>query len=257
MLLNPRMMLLDNIAKSFGGSSLDAALTGTMWRDRILGRSEMTSELPLFAVWYATGNNVALKGDAIRRVVACRLETREERPEERRDFTIRGDLLQHVQELRTPLVTAALTILRAHAVAGRPDPGLVPLGSYESWCEVIRNAVYWATDIDPCGTREKLRESDPEASVRLAVMEGWAELPGGQSGTSAAEVLKLLKANAGGPYQKLYDALLEWGQRGELPSAHSLGRRLSALKGQPINGRCLVGKLDRGTWIWHVQDVNR
>ena len=90
-----RLMLLDNIASSFGGSSLDAALTGTTWRDRILGRSEMTAELPLFTIWFATGNNVALKGDAIRRVVSCRLETREERPEERRDFAIQGDLLGH------------------------------------------------------------------------------------------------------------------------------------------------------------------
>jgi hypothetical protein len=43
-----RLMLFDNIAHAFGGSSLDAALTGTTWRDRILGRSELTAELPLY-----------------------------------------------------------------------------------------------------------------------------------------------------------------------------------------------------------------
>src|SRR5262249_3821214 len=74
-LAGDRLMLFDNIASTFGGPSLDAALTGTTWRDRILGRSEMTTEMPLYTVWHATGNNVALGGDICRRVVPCRLET--------------------------------------------------------------------------------------------------------------------------------------------------------------------------------------
>src|SRR5262249_4324478 len=68
-LAGDRLMLFDNVAASFGGPSLDSALTGTTWRDRLLGRSRMTAELPLYTVWFATGNNVALKGDIRRRVV--------------------------------------------------------------------------------------------------------------------------------------------------------------------------------------------
>jgi hypothetical protein len=128
------LMLIDNIASTFGGSSLDSALTGTTWQDRILGRSEMTPELPLITTWYATGNNVALRGDAVRRVLPCRLETNEEKPEERTGFTIEEPLLRYVGRRRPELVAAALTILRAYFAAGRPrQQDLKPLGSFEAW----------------------------------------------------------------------------------------------------------------------------
>ncbi len=55
-------ILMDNVAGILGSPSLDAALTATRWSDRILGRSEMVSGVPLTATWYATGNNVVLAG---------------------------------------------------------------------------------------------------------------------------------------------------------------------------------------------------
>ena len=63
-LAGDQMILLDNIdpAIPLGWASLDAALTGTTWKQRLLGVSAMTSELPLFTVWFATGNNVSFRG---------------------------------------------------------------------------------------------------------------------------------------------------------------------------------------------------
>src|SRR5262249_49127335 len=61
-LAGDRLILIDNVATTFGGAALDSALTAVTWRDRILGRSEMTAELPLVATWFASGNNVALRG---------------------------------------------------------------------------------------------------------------------------------------------------------------------------------------------------
>jgi hypothetical protein len=251
-LAGDRLMLLDNIATTFGGSSLDSALTAMTWRDRILGRSEMTAELPLFTVWYATGNNVGLRGDVLRRIVPCRLETREERPEERRDFTIKGSLLEHVERERPRLVVAALTLLRAHAVAGWPDGGLNPLGSFEAWSRVVRSAVFWACGLDPCSTREELRATDPEALARTALVEGWLDLPEGRTGLTAAAALKLVKENA-----LLYDTVrgvfMEWSKNDDLPNARSVGNRLKALKGRVINGKRLLSSEDRGILLWRVE----
>jgi hypothetical protein len=87
-LAGDRFVLLDNIVGLFGGASLDAALTGVSWRDRLLGRSEMTAELPLHTVWFASGINVSPRGDMQRRIVPSRLETPLERPEEGRVFVI-------------------------------------------------------------------------------------------------------------------------------------------------------------------------
>jgi hypothetical protein len=255
-LAGDRLMLLDNIATTFGGSALDSALTAMTWRDRILGRSEMTAELPLFTVWYATGNNVALRGDVLRRIVPCRLETREERPEERREFTIEGDLLEYVQRERPRLVAAALTLLRAHAVAGRPDGGLNLLGSFEAWSRVVRSAVYWAIGRDPCRTREELRAADPEVLARVALIEGWAELLVIQKeeGLTAAAALKLVKETPSG-FDKLRDVFMEWSRKDDLPSARSVGMRLKALKGRVINGKFFSSTEDRGTQIWRVEEV--
>ena len=76
------LILIDNVAGALGGASLDAALTATTWSGRILGRSEMASNLLLFATWYATGNNVVL----LRRTLHVLLESPEENPEERTGF---------------------------------------------------------------------------------------------------------------------------------------------------------------------------
>jgi hypothetical protein len=54
-----QMILIDNVSGELGGASLDAALTGTIWKDRILGRSEIV-EMPLVTTWAATGSDVRL-----------------------------------------------------------------------------------------------------------------------------------------------------------------------------------------------------
>src|SRR5262249_19525636 len=87
-LAGERTGLLDNIAwpQALGGAPLDAALTSTTWQDRILGRSEVTAELPLVTVWFATGNNLTYGSDILRRVLVSRLVSDLERPEERSGF---------------------------------------------------------------------------------------------------------------------------------------------------------------------------
>src|SRR5207245_1597919 len=50
-----RLVLLDNLEGNFGNAVLDAALTGTAWKDRILGINRM-AEAPLYMTWFATGN---------------------------------------------------------------------------------------------------------------------------------------------------------------------------------------------------------
>jgi hypothetical protein len=179
-LAGDRLLLFDNIeaGQPFGGASLDAALTGTTWQDRLLGRSKMTPELPLHTVFFATGNNVILKGDALRRVLPSRLETKEENPEEREDFKY-PNLLGHVRANRPRLLCDVLTILRGFAVAGRPEESLPAFGSYEAWSGVVRQTVFWVMGVDPWSTRKGLRASDPALNNLAALLEGWAELPGG------------------------------------------------------------------------------
>jgi hypothetical protein len=148
------VVLLDDVTGSLGSDVLAAALTATTWEDRLLGRTEMI-RLPLEVVWLATGNNLGFQRTLGRRVVPIDLDAKTEHPEDRTAFTY-PDLLGHVTEIRPQLVTAALTLLRAFAVAGRPQHGKAKLGSFERWDDQIRSCVIWAKLADPAAT------DDPE-----------------------------------------------------------------------------------------------
>jgi hypothetical protein len=121
-----RLVLFDNLTGQFGNGVLDAALTGTTFKDRLLGFNRM-DEAPLSMTWYGTGNNVAIAADTARRVCHMRLESAHERPEERHEFR-HPDLLAWVGQNRAALLAAALTILRGYCAAGRPDQQLPAWG---------------------------------------------------------------------------------------------------------------------------------
>jgi hypothetical protein len=152
-------VLIDNVAGVLGGASLDAALTATEWSDRLLGLNT-TVRLPLRIVWVATGNNVALTGDLARRALHIRLRSPEERPEERTGFQ-RPELLGFIRENRPRLLVAALTIVRAFVVAGRPTQNVTPWGSFCGWSRVIREAVVWVDLPDPALTTGASRLCGP------------------------------------------------------------------------------------------------
>lgn len=249
-----RIVVIDNLVGVLGGASLCAALTATTFGGRILGRTE-TIKVPMLAQWIATGNNVQLAPDMSRRSLHVRLEPRCERPEERSGFA-HPDLLAHVARERPRLVVAVLTILRAHALAGRPDglsDGLSPWGSFEGWSSVVRAAVAWATDVDPGAAREGLRVvADVELESVRALVTGWVELvkfTGGRD-ASAREAVGRLYPDRGAECPtallELRDAVedLTRAKPGQAPSPRVLGRALAKYRGRVIDGFALDGQSD-------------
>ena len=182
-----RLILVDNVSGQLGSPALDAALTGTCWSDRILGRSKIVS-LPLTVTWFASGNNVILRPDTCRRVAHCRLNCMDEHPEEREGFKY-PDLRGHVREHRGELLGAALTIMRGYFVAGCPKQKLRPWGSYEGW-EFIRQCIVWLGLPDPADARDELRtRADRDSETLTALFAGLSEAdPTGTSMTTAAVI---------------------------------------------------------------------
>jgi len=224
-----------------------------MKSDRILGASEMVSGVPLYAVWYATGNNVILVGDTARRVLHIRLESPMENPEERTGFR-HPDLLDWVRKERPRLAAAALTILGAYHAAGRPDAGLTPWGSFEAWSAIIRNAVVWCELPDPGKTRTELNtQADREAGALRQLIAGWVELDPDGTGLSVAEVLRRLADNPDG-YDSLRNALWELSppRDGKILNPRSVGMKMHHLRRRVVGGRFIDRKNERGniaTWI--------
>jgi hypothetical protein len=259
------MVLIDNVTGVLGGASLDTVLTGTEWSDRLLGGNEMV-RLPLLAIWYATGNNVVLNGDTIRRTLQIRLESPHERPEERTTFR-HPHLLDWIREERPRLVRAALTFLRAYAVAGKPDMNLPSWGSFAGWSRLLRHAVVWTGYADPGATRVQLNAvGDTEAQALRDLVAGLAELKPGRMGLTAGDIVQRLaddedvarRHDVHVGFKPLRDALGELvrGPKGGRLAPKDVGYVLRRFKGRFVGNRCIDhapgGEARDGTKRWTV-----
>lgn len=250
------IVFFDNVKGKLGGPSLELAITAKRWSARILGESR-TYEGRLMLTWLATSNNAQLTPDMHGRTLLIRIKNTHESPEKRTGFKY-PSIMRHVREHRDEYLQAALTILRAWHVAGRPEYDLTPWGSFEEWGEVIRNAVIFAGGADPCIAREGLIDADSETRAAKAVMANWPE---GRflSSSEIARGLKEGKINTGDitdDGRGLADAL------GELLTSRKprgIGYQLGNWRDRVVDGRVLVQEMDkskgRNIMVWTVKKV--
>ena len=162
---------LDNVNGTLKSDLLCQATTAEAVKVRPLGSSDQT-EVPNAALWACNGNNITVASDLARRTLLCRLDPGMERPEER---VFAFDPVAKAREHRAEYVTAALTVLRAYIVAGRPAPDLHPFGSFERWSGLVRSSLVWLGAVDPCASRESVLEDDPEAATLKSFFVAWVE----------------------------------------------------------------------------------
>ncbi len=129
------MIVVDNVRGRLQSAPLEQALTTALWQDRVLGKSQQV-ELPQRATWVATGNNVQPHGDMKRRVYPIRMDAEMERPWKGRDFSI-DNLKKWTRQHRGELVASLLTLARGWQSAGRPEPDVELLGSFEEWTRTV------------------------------------------------------------------------------------------------------------------------
>jgi len=252
-----RIVLIDNISGRFGCASLDAALTGTVWKDRRLGHTELI-EAPLRMAWYASGNNVLLAADTARRVCHIRLESPLENPEDRSGFKY-PDIRKHVRQNRPALLAAALTVLRGFIVAGRPDQNLKPWGSFEGWSDLVRSSVVWSGQVDPGETREELRStSDSEAGALRQMLLAVQQVDQDQHGLRTADMLKIANARdqsfAADDVEVMRDAIeMFCGRSIVKASTQHLGNQLSHFRNRFVDQMAFDRTVKRGSNYWFVQ----
>jgi hypothetical protein len=169
------LVLIDNVKRPLGSGHLEAALTSwPTYAGRILGKNQIP-HVPLQCVWMVTGNNVKpASDDMARRILPIRITPGDERPEER-TFAI-PKLREHVLARRRELVRAALVVVGAWLVAGKPEEshfGLRPMGSFEEWSQWVRCAIVHAGAPDPLEGQKDVRDSSEVAALGrlLAALE--------------------------------------------------------------------------------------
>ena len=240
-LAGDRMIHLDNLEGNFGNDALDRALTTTRWKDRILGKN-LEVDLPLIPVWYGTGNNVAVAADTTRRIIHSRLDVLEEKPEERTGFK-HVDLITYLKQNRGKLLAAAFTILRAYCNAGRPTQNLTPFGSFEGWSRLVREAIVWAGQPDPCLTRTKLAESSDTTTDSLCqIINAWTAYDTLDHGIVVSETLARLYAKDYPPRDDASSAMrvalenLVGCPSGRAPSPRQVGAKFKSFRRRVIGG---------------------
>ena len=171
LLEGPSVLQIDN-ARELISPTLALAITGTVWKARILGFSR-DATLPISCVWGATGINPTLHQEIVRRVVRCRLQSGEEYPWLRTGFKI-PDLRSWCREHRASMIHAALTLVRHWFNEGQPKGDRV-LGMFESWSHVVGGILHAA---GVSGFLSKLEEfyaeADLEGDAIRWLFEEWA-----------------------------------------------------------------------------------
>lgn len=257
----------DNVARPFGGAALDKVVTAMDKVDlRVLGASDLRT-VDWTAVIFASGNNATFRGDMLPRVLAPRIESDLENPEERTDF-LHPDLLEWVARNRATLAVDALAVLRAYVVAGRPEqPVCRQWGGFEAWARLVPQAIVWAGGVDPMGARRgKEGDLDPESIGAAAMIEGWERM--GKLYATPSMTLKQAigilyppRPYGGGEIppdglEELREAIdmMCDSKPGAPPQTRRLAMVLNKIKGRPVGGKKFKSACaGKGVSKWSVE----
>jgi hypothetical protein len=222
----PSHVMLDNLNRTLDSGSLAAALTATMWEDRLLGMSQNV-RLPVSVVWLATANNPNMTSEIARRTVRIRIDPRIDRPWLRTGFK-HDNLRQWAGENRGALVAACITLIRAGLPSGTPGR---TLGTFEAWSDVMGRILPGVGIPGFLDNLVKLYDAaDTEGQRWRTVVDVWWEAHGSNR-VKAADV-----------YQAITEAGVELDLRGRTEKAQqsAFGKALARMKDRVINGYQIV-----------------
>lgn len=218
LLEGPSFLVIDNVRDRLASAALSSAITAPVWEDRLLGHTQMVRAKVRCAM-AATGNNVSLSSEMVRRTIRIRLDAKVDRPWQRTNFK-HADLTAWTAAHRGELIGAALTLIRAWQAAGAP-PGDATLGEFEAWARFFAG-VFMVVEIG--GFLGNLAEfydaSDREgAEIRAFILAWWQAHKAVEVG-----VQELFQMATGGDIDLGLDAKTDRGQRTQL------GRLLAGIK---------------------------
>ncbi|MDI6746342.1 MAG: hypothetical protein QMD17_04280 [Rhodocyclaceae bacterium] len=171
LLRGPAVVEFDNLTGDLvAHKSLCTALTSEHMSGRILGVSK-TATVNTRALFLSSGNNVGPVQDMTRRCITIHLSPDCEVPAAR-TFT-RPDLVRDVLRERGRYVSAALTIIRAWIVAGRPKTECKSLASYGDWSDLCRQPLLWLGCADPTASVFQAMAEDPDRETLARLLNAW------------------------------------------------------------------------------------
>ena len=240
------LICIDNVNGVLRGDLLCQMITQDIVKPRVLGKSE-TPSIVNNSCMLATGNNIQLADDLIRRGLRCRMDANLETPWKRK-FGKKPHQL--ILADRGKYVAACLTIVRAYILAGRPRvEGLELLTGFDDWDTSIRGALVWLGEADPVASMEEIRADDP-TTQKLRLLTDGLVAAGAVSGENGLTVQGMT-----GFHISKFDGLLgEFKERGEV-NTKRLGQWLARHKDRVINGRALRLHRSGGNGKWYAMQA--
>jgi hypothetical protein len=167
----PAVVEFDNLTGNLlAHKSLCTVLTSEFMSGRILGVSK-TATVSTRTLFLSSGNNVGPVQDMTRRCLSIRLDPSCETPAAR-SFK-RPDLVREVLAERGRYVSAALTIVRAWIVAGRPKAICKSLAGYGDWSDLCRQPLLWLGCADPTVSVFEAMAEDPDRETLGRLLRAW------------------------------------------------------------------------------------
>jgi len=171
LLRGPAVIEFDNLTGDLlAHKSLCTTLTSEYISGRILGVSK-TATVSTRTLFLSSGNNVGPIRDMTRRCISIRMDPGCETPAAR-SFQ-RPDLVREVLRERGRYVSAALTIVRAWIVAGKPKTICKSLAGYGDWSDLCRQPLLWLGCTDPTKSVFEAISEDPDRETLGRLLTAW------------------------------------------------------------------------------------
>jgi hypothetical protein len=236
-------IVLDNITQALGSGSIDAILTSSVYKTRVLGKSQMPT-IKIRSFFAGTSNNAIMKADTDRRVITVRLVSDLDRPDERRDFKHR-DILSFASQNTSSIWRDMLTIQKSFQELANVDElanELSSMGSFTEWADWVQYPVAWVgkllgfmnVDIVEMSRSEIVSRENDDLNTIFQGLYGYQKDIGAGTQWNAQDLYTALKNKRSDDdyLEPLQDALLQ----GVSLSVVNIGRRLMKYKDKVCNG---------------------
>jgi len=248
----PAVIEFDNLTGDLvAHKSLCTALTAEYFSGRVLGVSK-TATVSTRTLFLSSGNNVGPVHDMARRCVTVNLDPRCEVPAAR--TFARPDLVREVLGQRGRYVSAALTIVRAWVVAGRPSMQCNSFAGFGDWSDLCRQPLLWLGLPDPAESVFQAMAEDPDRETLGRLLTAWQDT----FDKKAVMVRDAVNTTAAysSAHQELREVLRDIGEeRGEI-NRRKLGWWIKRHAGRIVDGRRFVrGSANRSAETWYVDTV--
>jgi putative DNA primase/helicase len=243
-LAGDQMVHIDNVTEPLGSGPLNSAMTAGVVAGRLLGGNER-EQVPIDVIFCFSGNNIVYTDDISRRLIPIQFDAGVERPEERSGFA-HDPLIDWVRYHRPRLVASALTVLACYMDAKGQIPTMSPLGSFEGWSNLVRAALVWLDEADPCEGRKVIQaQNNPDVENLHTLLDAWYACYGTDPKALkqvSHDIQLYTQGNGMSLYNDLRDALAAYDPKwdGKRINMQTIGFALRSRAGRRIGDKRMV-----------------